>query len=274
MAKVSQVSQSEPTENGNTESVGSDKNQKYRYDFTLNNYSEVEVSQVRQAIEGLCKKGGFGFEVGEECKTPHLQGALWLKRKMRITALKKVAGFERASFREMRNEKAMIDYIQKDGDVWLFGFPPKPRIDKFVLEMELLEWQKKALEIHLTEPDRRSIYFFVGANVGKSCFLKWMLYKYPHEVKATTCKNANDVTLMAEDWVKTYIINYGQEVETYPYSALEELKDGFVTNAKLKKKMDICVQAPPHVFVFCNHEPWEGGLTEDKIKIIEVNERS
>jgi len=271
---MSQVSQSEPTENGNTDTVGNAKNQKYRYDFTLNNYTEVEVSQVRQTIERICKKGGFGFEIGEECKTPHLQGAIWLKRKQRITALKKEAGFERASFREMRNEKAMTDYFQKDGDVWMFGFPPKSRVDKFVLEMDLLEWQKQVLEIHNTEPDRRTIYFFVGANVGKTCFLKWMLYKYPNEVKATTCTSANDVTLMAEDWVKTYIVNYGMETDTYPYSALEQLKDGFVTNAKLKKKMDICLQAPPHVFVFCNHEPWEGGLTKDKVKIVHVNERS
>lgn len=268
---MSQLSQGEPPENGNTDSGGDSKNQKYRYDFTLNNYTEIEVSQVRQAIVELCKKGGFGFEVGEECKTPHLQGALWLKRKMRITALKKIAGFERASFREIRNEKAMIAYFQKDGDVWLFGFPPKPRIDKFVLEINLKDWQQKLLEIHTTEPDRRTIHFFIGANVGKTTFAKHMYMKYPHEVKFSTCDKDNDVLLIAEDWVKTYILNFPKEVRYYPYKAIEQLKDGFVTSAKLRKEQKICCQAPPHVFIMCNHEPDMEALSSDRYNITYID---
>lgn len=226
---------------------------------------------MRQRITEVCKKGGYGLEVGEQ-GTPHLQGSIWLKRKNRITNLKKLTGFERMHFEEMRNEQASIEYFKKDGDYWMYGFPPEPRIDTFIKTITLNTWQQEALKIHLTEPDRRTIHFWIGANVGKTTFMKYMIMTYPNEVKASTCENSSDVILMAEDWVKTYIINYPKEVSHYPYKALEQLKDGFTTTAKLRKTQKVCCQAPPHVFVMCNHEPDQTALTEDRFNVKFISE--
>lgn len=64
--------------------------------FTLNNYSETEVQQLKESIEQnnyiyMC----WGFEVGES-NTPHLQGYLEHKNAKTLSATRRAAGLERA----------------------------------------------------------------------------------------------------------------------------------------------------------------------------------
>jgi len=58
------------------------------YLFTTNNYSAKEVEALEKFAELHCKYMIFGFEVGEE-GTPHLQGYLILKKKARLTFIRK-----------------------------------------------------------------------------------------------------------------------------------------------------------------------------------------
>ena len=259
-----------PTENGNIDSVG---NAKYKYDFVINNYSEDDVCQVCQTLRQIAKKAVVGKEVGES-GTPHLQGYFTLKKKERITGLLKKAGFARASFRECRNEEALINYCRKDGEIVLdFGIP-KP----ISIISNLYPWQRKIEELYNTEPDSRSIYWFWEAegNIGKSAFVKYMVVKY----KALFCdggKKSDLINLVFNndmDTSKCVIWDLPRSTKgMISYSTLESIKNGLVCNTKYETGTKAF--NPPHIFVFANFPPDdESQLSKDRWNIFELPDLS
>lgn len=268
MSKNAKKSQKSQEEDGNNDSSSS-KNQLYRYDFTLNNYTDLEVSQVKSTIVEICKKGGFGKEVGEECKTPHLQGAVWLKKKLRKTQLQKYPGFARTSLRPIRNEEAVIRYIQKEGDCWMHGFPKPIKIIH-----DLYEWQSNIEELSLTEPDERVInwYWEPEGNIGKSAFCKYMIVKH----KALYCSGGKHADLMNlvfncdMDECSTVIFDIPRaHMGKVSYSALESIKNGMVCNTKYET--GVKVFNSPHIFVFANFPPDNvDSLSADRWNIVRL----
>uniref|UniRef100_UPI00404898B3 hypothetical protein n=1 Tax=Polynucleobacter sp. TaxID=2029855 RepID=UPI00404898B3 len=259
-----------PSDLGDGNNVSSPDNQTvnalYKYDFVINNYSEEEVCQVKETILKLAKKGGFGKEVGES-GTPHLQGAIWLNKKMRITSLAKESGFARASFRAIRNDEAMIKYIQKDGDAWTYKFPKEIKIIT-----ELYPWQKKIEELCLTEPDDRTInwYWEDTGNVGKSAFCKYMVVKY----KALYCcggKLSDIINLVFNcnmDETSVVIFDIPRATQgKVSYSALESIKNGLVCNTKYET--GVKVFNAPHIICFANFPPEEPEKLSDDRWVIE-----
>ncbi|URG41760.1 replicase [tawny owl-associated circovirus] len=67
----------------------------YRWCFTVNNWTEEEHGLILQTCESLAKYLIIGKEVGAG-GTPHLQGFVNLKKKLRRSTLKKLPGFTRA----------------------------------------------------------------------------------------------------------------------------------------------------------------------------------
>lgn len=262
----STVSQGEPTENGNRVSVGV---QKYKYDFVLNNYTEDEVSQVSQTLRRIAKKAVVGKEVGES-GTPHLQGYFSLIKKERMTSLVKHAGFARASFRECRNEEALIAYCQKENNIILSIGLPKP----ISIIKELYPWQKKIEDVYHTEPDNRSIYWFWEStgNVGKSAFVKYMVVKH----NALFCDGGkkNDLINLVfnndMDNCKCVIWDLPRSTKgMVSYSTLESIKNGLVCNTKYETGTKAF--NPPHIFVFANYPPDdETQLSKDRWRIYEL----
>jgi len=259
-------------ENGNNVSFSPSSNPIYKYDFVLNNYSEREVCQVKETITRLCKKGGFGFEIGEECGTPHLQGYFSLIRKMRITGLHKEPGFARASFRAVRNEQALIDYIKKDNNFWTHGFPKPVRIIE-----NLHPWQKDA-EALLTAPisDDRLVNWWwePNGNIGKSAFAKYMVVKH----KALYCSSGKYADLinlvfnvdMNECSCVIFDIprNQGNNVS---YSAIESIKNGLICNTKYETGTKVFNS--PHILILSNMPPDIESLSLDRWKIRNLGEK-
>ena len=64
-----------------------------RWCFTLNNYVEAELESTRKSLSDSTKvrQAIFGKEKGKS-GTPHLQGYISLKKKCRLTGVKKVVG--------------------------------------------------------------------------------------------------------------------------------------------------------------------------------------
>lgn len=253
-----------PAENGNnvdspplTENTVVTVNALYKYDFVINNYTEDEVCQVITTLKKIAKKGGFGKEIGDECKTPHLQGFISLKRKLRITAITKLAGFERASLRATRNEKALIDYCMKDNCFFKIGFPKPLKVIT-----ELRPFQKTIEEMCCEEPDNRSINIVIdeSTNMGKTQFSKYMVYK--HQAIVFTAGEASDIACqLAQELengrdlneVTIMIFNYSENARIN-MKPLENVKDGLMTSPKYKTST--IVFNSPHVWVFCNEEPY------------------
>jgi len=248
-----------PTENGNnvSSSVVPDVtiNALYKYDFVINNYTETEVCQVISTLRKIAKKGGFGKEVGES-GTPHLQGFVSLKRKLRITALTKLEGFERASVRATRNEKALIEYCTKDNCFFKIGFPKPLKVIT-----ELRPFQATIEKMCSEEPDDRTINVLIDTEtkIGKTQFTKYMVHK--HQAIAFTGGEASDIACQLAQEVENgrdlndltiMIFNYGenQRVNKKP---LENVKDGLMTSPKYKTST-MCFNSP-HIWVFCNEPP-------------------
>lgn len=95
--------------------------------FTLNNYTEEQLKDVREAY----KKNGMRYlafekETGEVCKTPHLQGFMGFNTNQSLPAIKKMGGWFAIAHLEImhgsisQNEK----YCSKEGSFEKYGeFP-------------------------------------------------------------------------------------------------------------------------------------------------------
>lgn len=91
---------------------------------TLNNYTDEELKEIQDFIEGFCIKGVIGKEKGEE-GTPHLQCAFVLKDRQRLAFLKEK--IPRGHFEQMKKQwLANYRYCTKEGEIWTYGDCTKP----------------------------------------------------------------------------------------------------------------------------------------------------
>jgi len=262
-------------ENGNNVSFSLEEgvtgNACYKYDFTLNNYTEEEVCQVKQTIRDVCKRAIFGFEVGEECGTPHLQGYISLKVKERITGITAKPGFYRASLRKVRNEEALIRYCRKDKDFWEYGFP-KPII---VVEPHH-PWQLNVMDIFHGEIQHRKIHWFWESKggVGKSELVKYLVVK--HGVLFLSGGSGRDIMNLVfnqnMDDCRAVVFDIPRAKKNkIDYAALESIKDGLICNTKYETGVKPFNR--PHVFVFANFPPvidTDDTLSKDKFDVWEI----
>lgn len=260
--------------NGNSVSFPTTKelnNALYKYDFVLNNYTQIEVCQIKATLSKICKKAVFGFEIGEG-GTPHLQGYISLIKKERYTGLHKLSGLERCSFRKCRNEEALINYCKKDNkDIWIY---PKP----YTVEIKhLYRWQLHILDIINQSPDSRSIHWFWEPNggIGKTTFQKYIYTHYPDTIvcggKSADMKHCVvDYFNNNKKLPKIILMNLPktQELNYFSYTGVEEVKDMFFYSGKYEGGM-ICGENP-HILIFANEPPNRDNMALDRWKILDI----
>ncbi|BBI18985.1 replication-associated protein [Circovirus ialtag] len=98
----------------------------YRWCFTVNNWTEEEYGLIASIPRSSVKYLIIGKEVGES-GTPHLQGFVNFKKKLRRSALKRLPGFTRAHVQsangtDLENQR----YCQKGGQYLEIGCPSRP----------------------------------------------------------------------------------------------------------------------------------------------------
>jgi len=86
--------------------------------FTLNNYTDADIDRIKD-IGDTVQYCIIGKETGES-GTPHLQGFVKFKTRVRLARCKLYVG-ERAHVEPTRQVPAAIQYCQKDGDFIEFG---------------------------------------------------------------------------------------------------------------------------------------------------------
>jgi len=245
-------------------------NKAIKWCFTFNNYNSNDILEIVPILKEKCKKFIFQEEIGEN-GTPHLQGAIILKEKMRPTELNLS---KKIHWELMKNEEASVKYCskldtrKKGSEPVIFGFPKPVKIIE-----NLKPWQKEIEELFFTEPDGRSIHWYWEnkGGVGKSSFCKYMYVKH----KAITIQGGKEADIMNiifnldMDECKMLIIdvprNKGNNIS---YSSVECILNGMITNTKYET--GVKVFNAPHVVVFCNFEPDEDRLSEDRWKIKEI----
>lgn len=97
--------------------------------FTLNNYTEEEVKDVKELGElamgnkQLVKYLIFGYEMGES-GTPHLQGFISFPNQIQMKRVKEFFGTERIHLEVAKSPQDAIEYCMKEGKWEQYGLRP------------------------------------------------------------------------------------------------------------------------------------------------------
>lgn len=241
-----------------------------RWCFTLNNYTEDEISSISSRISDMCSKALVAKEVGEN-GTPHLQGFITLNVKGRPMGI-----FENNRIHwelAKGNDQSQHTYITKQSIPFInIGFP-KP--------IKLIEptyaWEQEILKIIQEEPNDRSIYWYwsKGGCVGKTSFCKYLTVK--HGAIALSGKAA-DMRNGVCDYVKTngctptfvvIPIPRSFNTEYLNYEGIENIKDMYFYSGKYEGGM-VCGNCP-HLFVFANEPPDVSKMSNDRWIIRQID---
>ena len=118
------------------------------YVFTLNNYTEEEITHLRET-QGH-KYLIFGKEVGEE-GTPHLQGYIYYPNARRFNTVKKSLGSRYHIESQKGSCDQAIQYCKKEGDFEEIGVPPIGAPGKKCTQEERAKNNKRLREATLNE---------------------------------------------------------------------------------------------------------------------------
>lgn len=267
---------------GNTKSPPSKKKRQHSpakyWFFTYNNYdkylkeSSSNIYMFCDALKEHCHALVFQEEVCPTTGTPHLQGAIELKQKKRLSSLKRMFG-DKISWRKTRNREAVINYCKKDyshvGERFVYGLP-KP----IKLISEFRDWQKLVLSIIDTEADDRTIYWFYDreGGAGKSQLCKYLFFKKNACILGQG-KGADVACAVKEHIQPKDKRERGRDLDLVIYDIpragkdyidmrmLEQIKNGLIFNTKYKSRTVGCNS--PHVIIFANEPP--SGETYEKL---------
>lgn len=97
------------------------------YVFTLNNYTDAMVEAIKTVVAETAKYLVFGYEIGDEEKTPHLQGYCKLKKRTKFSTVCSLwdnSVEKRPWLARAITVKRAINYCKKDNDYWEHGECP------------------------------------------------------------------------------------------------------------------------------------------------------
>lgn len=253
MSEISKIS-------SESETLGNTKLRSRRYQITINNYNKEENLKNLMGFQYL-----VGYEIAPTTGTPHCH--IYLESKTQI-ALSKIKSLFPTGHIEIckGNRESNIEYVTKDGNFEGNIKVEKPYTYKDVIKGELYPWQQEIEDLITAPPDDRKIYWFweEKGNVGKTTFAKYLSMKYDY-VLYSRCTKSADIVMGASPSKSVYILDLPRSNAHFePWNAIEQLKDGFICDAKLKKEVrTVCIR-PPHVIIFSNHEPEKSKLSEDR----------
>lgn len=242
--------------------------------FTLNNYTDTDISACSSKFSLVCKCCIFSKEIGES-GTPHLQGFCEFKIKCRPISHGLT---ERISWRKCKgNKQQNIDYCSKDGDICYSIGIPKPivRITSNMLRID----QLKIADMFVNDEHPihgRKIYWFWESKGGwgKSMLATYMI----DQMNATEVSGKGaDVLcgvqrLIEENGECPPIVIYDipRSVCDYvSYMSIEKLKDGKFFSGKYESGM--VRYNRPHIICFANEPPKEELLSKDRWVITELD---
>lgn len=268
-----------PAEEGNTKSSASGA---LYWCFTHNfENTKIELSDVKiwivpflEKLFSICKNFSISLEEGEKKGKRHLQGYINLKKKLRLTQLKKVISdtthWEKCKGSEEDNER----YVNKAP---LFNWCMKDLIkEKEGIELDILkcnelyDWQSLIVDRVKEKPEKRYIdwYWSCCGGIGKTEFIKHLIHYYNCALVGGAKKDIM-CNIMGKDGTKEikkcYIINLPRSNEHISYDAIESIKDGLLVSNKYESSSKII--PVPHLIIFANKEPDYKKLSKDRWRV-------
>lgn len=237
--------------------------------FTYNNYEIDQIDLIVQVLKHECDWYVFQEELGEQ-GTKHLQGTLKLKKRKRLTGMKKLIN-NKIHFEITRSCKSSIVYCSKletrNGEIYTHNID----IPEEIKVCEPYGWQLQVLDIIKTEPDNRTIWWFwepIG-NIGKSELCKYLVVK--HNAVMCSGKKADMFHILTKTKNKKLIIidiPRSQDAKFISYGGIEQIKNGLIFSGKY----DSCqlVFNSPHVIIFANEPPKRENMSGDRWKVVQI----
>jgi len=234
-----------------------------KYFFTYHIQSDESFEQAFTKLEGfypLCKTYIFAEEHGKSGDTPHIQGACVLKVKMRASTISKDYFKNPVASYKLKSWKRAFEYCCKEnGRKVSSETVPEP-----IECMKILKtWQQECYDIYNCKPDHRSIHWFYGGkNTGKTEMVRYMAIH--HKIPFSYGGSVSDVMNLAFNNIKgckAFIFCLTRiKKNRISYDALEQLKDGLISNNKYETGCFVINR--PHVFVFSNVPPEDDEFEE------------
>lgn len=233
---------------GNSDNLGVDKNNAgKKYVFTLNNYKNEEVEDLKVWCAKVPKFYIFGFEVGEQ-GTPHIQGYIELLVKKRYTTIQNECLWaKRAHFETAKgNRDSNITYCSKDNN-FITNLPIKKPLKVI---QELLPWQEKMENTLINCTNDRAVHWIYDpeTGTGKTQFMKYMCNKYKAIFSYGGKKN--DVINLVYNNKKYFeyepknivFFNLAKDInpDHISYQSMEQIKDGCISNNKFEAGCFLC----------------------------------
>jgi len=246
------------------------------YDFTMNlQDADINWCAVADYLKQICRQWCFQKEIGELRRTPHYQGRICLKEKMRLTTLRNkmkdsVLKGCHLSPTSTAN-KGNTFYVQKEeGRV---DGPWSDKMNSSYIPMRVRNfvpypWQQSMITTAALDDDRHInvIYDPVGGT-GKSTFVTYMA-THGKACSIPPMKDHKDIMRMVMNKPKSrcYMIDLPRASDkkhmTNMWAALETVKSGMAYDDRYEFKREFF--EPPNIIVFTNVIPDRNLLSEDR----------
>lgn len=228
--------------------------------FTLNNYSEEEVEDLKNGNIGNIV---WGYEIGEN-ETPHLQGYVEFTVKTRPN--EKIKNKRIHWEKRKGTRKQAFDYCIKDGNYYQHGFDDL--IEEEYKPMKGLlwkNWQIGLLEvIHRKKIDRKIMWFWEEkGNVGKTTFAYHICKNYNAIYLSGKSNDIKSAIASCKKKPEICIFDFTRSLENFvSYEGIESVKNGIFFNGKYESGM--VMNKPPIVICFANFKPDYNKLSNDR----------
>lgn len=251
-------------------------NQLIHHCFTWNNYEEEDIETLETLFRHLAHKYCFQREVGEECHTPHLQGIVSLKKKMRWSefGLPKSIHWEKAKHVTKAYLYACKESTRVQGTrPYTMNYAvPKP----LKLITPNRAWQLDILNIIKDEADERTVHWYwePHGGSGKSSFTKYLVAKH-NALFFEQGKHGDIMHMIAHadmDTSRIVVIDVPRDNgNRVSYKAIEAIKNGMIFSGKYETKAKLFES--PHVIIFANEGPEEERLSRDRWHIVRIDDQ-
>ncbi len=213
-----------------------------------------------------------GREVGEG-GTPHLQGTVRFRDRIRLTGLK-TAFSDKIHWEPTRSWKHSVDYCKKDGD-FETNLAPSPEEEAVRAHRARYvgcvwrPWQREVLDLVETKADWRTInwYWEPEGNVGKSFLATWIFLNNPTIIcQGKSADVVHQISKFREEEKKNptvIIYDIPRTAEMFvAYGLMERVKNGLVFDGKYETSR--LLLPAMHCIVFANFEPDSSKMSGDR----------
>lgn len=239
--------------------------------FTWNNYQQKDIETLETLFKFLGHKYCFQEECGNLEGTPHLQGVVSLKKKMRWTEFGLPPQIHWEKTKSLTN--AYI-YCSKEetrvGKCFTFNYKVRAKLKLITPEYD---WQLELINLIDTEPNERHVYWYWShlGGVGKSQFCKYLVAKknavfFEEGKKSDIMKLIFDVDMDDHNLIVVDVPrDNGNNIS---YKSIESIKNGMIYSSKYEGGYKLFNS--PHLIVFANAEPKYEALSSDRWKVREI----